>query len=226
VKSDTLHPRHNQWYGPKSLMDLFGVLEIAPVAIEKVARITARLGVIEKREVCGRLGGELFIAATYLKSLETEQDDETTRKILRFLRNIENIFSDSTCPSGDYRCLRSITEQDTSTRIYRDAEDRIKASALHITSGKSAVAEKVCKFPTKMTRFLVNQNNEDYRSYSKIYRRWRHLNAGCRRGRHSQEVNASRVPRGDELTRLRRLTRTYDLHLPTRPFAIIDCGLR
>lgn len=78
------------------MMDDYDILELAPIAIEKVSHIATALGATKKREVCGRLGGELFIAAGYLRSAGSahqEQEQQLLRKVRKLLRDIEGIFS-------------------------------------------------------------------------------------------------------------------------------------
>lgn len=134
-------------------MDDNDALEIAPVAIEKVARIATSLGATERRELCGRLGGELFIASGYLKSLERqEQNEKDVKKVLRFLRNIEKIFSGPGCPRDDYPCLRRIAEENLGSRLHKDAEEKIKAGLLSITAGKGTAAEDAILHIRRFTR--------------------------------------------------------------------------
>ena len=69
-------------------MDDFEVLEIAPIAIEKISHIATGLGATERRELCGRLGGELFIAAAFLNTGNAQP-----RKVRKLLRDVERICS-------------------------------------------------------------------------------------------------------------------------------------
>ena len=78
-------------------MDNEEVLELAPVAIERVAHIATHIGATRLNEVCGRLGGELLIAASFLGSPEQEVHEQhdrflqTTRKLLRDVEKICNV---------------------------------------------------------------------------------------------------------------------------------------
>lgn len=74
-------------------MDAYEALELAPKAIEKISYIATELGATKKREVCGRLGAELFIAADHLKSAGPEQQEQLLRKVRKLLRDIERICS-------------------------------------------------------------------------------------------------------------------------------------
>lgn len=50
------------------MMDDFEILEIAPLVIDEISHIVTELGATANRELCGRLGGELFIAAGFLST--------------------------------------------------------------------------------------------------------------------------------------------------------------
>jgi hypothetical protein len=76
-----------------SLMDDYEALELAPKAVEKVSHIAAALGATKGLKACGRLGGELLIAADHLKSAGPEQQDQLLRKVRKLLRDIERICS-------------------------------------------------------------------------------------------------------------------------------------
>lgn len=76
-----------------TVMDAYETLELAPTAIERVSHIATELGMRRKREVCGRLGGELFIAAHHLTSAGPEQEDQLLRKVPKLMRDIERVCS-------------------------------------------------------------------------------------------------------------------------------------
>ena len=75
-------------------MDAYEVLiELAPKAFERVSHIATALGALgrtKKPEICGRLGGELLIAADHLSCAGPEQHGG---RVLKLVRDVERICS-------------------------------------------------------------------------------------------------------------------------------------
>lgn len=74
-----------------------GIIELAARALEEVSVIALHVGRGKRQPLCGRLGGELFIAASLLDSAGAEQEAWLRRKVPKLMRDVESI-----CTVGDF----------------------------------------------------------------------------------------------------------------------------
>ena len=68
-------------------------LDLAQIAIARVADIASRLGAQFKQRLCGRLGAELLLVAVYLNTADLDQEEQLRVRILKLLRDVEMICS-------------------------------------------------------------------------------------------------------------------------------------
>jgi hypothetical protein len=66
-------------------------LDLAQVAIMRVADIASLLGVRRKRPICGRLGAELLLVVDYLNTVSLDQEELLRVRISKLLRDVERI---------------------------------------------------------------------------------------------------------------------------------------
>lgn len=74
-------------------MDFCDPLEVAQVAIPRVSDIASRLGVEKRRPICGRLGAELLILASFLEYPSPDQEERLRPRITKLLKDVERICS-------------------------------------------------------------------------------------------------------------------------------------
>jgi hypothetical protein len=72
-------------------MELEDPLDLAQVAIMRVADIASVLGVRRKRPICGRLGAELLLVVDYLNTASLDQEELLRVRISKLLRDVERI---------------------------------------------------------------------------------------------------------------------------------------
>jgi nucleoside phosphorylase len=80
-------------FTPRDSLTDDDIFELMLKALERVSCIATDLGVTKKRQVCGQLGAELFIAVTSLKSAELDHRDRLLQKVRKLLKDIERICS-------------------------------------------------------------------------------------------------------------------------------------
>ncbi|KAI9928487.1 hypothetical protein ASPWEDRAFT_50364 [Aspergillus wentii DTO 134E9] len=112
-------------------MALIDPIDLAQTAIVRVAEIALVLGVQYKRQICGRLGAELFLVAESLDRAGLDQEEQLRVRISKLLREVEGICSCSPTKSGvGYPLLQGIAQ------VYPDpkAQAEIQQGLLNITS--------------------------------------------------------------------------------------------
>ncbi|KAF4946043.1 hypothetical protein FGADI_11480 [Fusarium gaditjirri] len=132
-------------------MDPEEALEIAQQAVKKVSHIAIVVGQKKKRNVCGRLGGELFIVADYLDGLSNQADQLS--KVPKLLRDIERICCWPEQLKDDYYpCLEGIANNIYGSDAYRQFEARIIKGVTKITAGNGEEAEKAILHIRRFTK--------------------------------------------------------------------------
>jgi hypothetical protein len=75
------------------MMALVGPLDIAQIAILRVAHIASVLGVHNKRAILGRLGAELMLVADYLNTSELDDEERLRSRVSKLMRDVEMLCS-------------------------------------------------------------------------------------------------------------------------------------
>lgn len=86
-------------------------LDIARKALHKIAVIATSLAVQKRRQLCGELGGHLFIAAESLRNAGPEQQAKLQKKALKLLRDVETMLVRRTASYAKTRSHRAFMEQ-------------------------------------------------------------------------------------------------------------------
>jgi len=72
-------------------MEFEDPLDLAQVAIVRVADIASLLGVRLRLPICGRLGAELLLVVDYLNTASLDQEELLRVRISKLLRDVERI---------------------------------------------------------------------------------------------------------------------------------------
>ncbi|KAJ5718316.1 hypothetical protein N7488_003962 [Penicillium malachiteum] len=144
-------------------------LELAQVAISRVANIASELGVELRRPVCGRLGAELLLLADYIDKASQDQEDQLRSRIFKLLRDVESICRSSEetkslekSRKNRFPILEAIGESVPGLEIYKKARAEIREGLAKLT-GHPKFAEKTI---------------EHFRGFTKPSRRSSKLDAG------------------------------------------------
>ncbi|KAH0538095.1 hypothetical protein FGG08_005307 [Glutinoglossum americanum] len=136
-------------------MDFGDPFDLAQAAIPRVSDIASRLGVENKRSICGRLGGELLILANSLDCRDSDQEECMRLRIWKLLRDVERI---CTWPqkSEEYRYLSllAIAEAAPKSTSYYQAESKIRQGLEAFTSESHILVEK---FISHIRRFITHK---------------------------------------------------------------------
>lgn len=87
-------------------------IDLALIAIDRVAHIASTLGVRSRRPQCGALGAELLLIASYLNSAGLDEEERVRMRISKLLREIEHVCNVSTQKrASPVAAVRNITHE-------------------------------------------------------------------------------------------------------------------
>ncbi|KAL9618679.1 MAG: hypothetical protein Q9160_006646 [Pyrenula sp. 1 TL-2023] len=123
-------------------MEFDDPLDLAQVAISRVADIASLLGVRYKRPLCGRLGAELFLVAEYLDTAGLDREEELRLRVSKLLRDVESICRWPNHASGSlYPILETLSKAKERPHEQSKIHEEIECGLLNITSNTGVAAE-------------------------------------------------------------------------------------